>query len=156
MALQAVILETLAGGGIIRDQHGHILSAFSSFYGFRTNMQAEAMALLEGLHLCISLGIQYIKVELDSLFLLNVINRESRCPWRIDELIARARVALRQASFELTHCYRETNVAADSLAKRAVSSGDLKVFDALSLPTLTTGLCKLDSRQYPYIRYVRV
>ena len=145
-----------SGEGIIRDQHGHVLSAFSSFYGFRTNMQAEAMALLEGLHLCISLGMQYIKVELDSLVLLNVINGERRCPWRIDEVIARARVALRQASFELTHCYRETNAAADSLAKRAVSSGDSKVFDALSLPTLTTGLCKLDSRQYPYIRYVRV
>nr|XP_027067853.1 uncharacterized protein LOC113693523 [Coffea arabica] len=142
-----------SGGGIIRDQHGHVLSAFSSFYGFRTNMQAKAMAVLEGLHLCISFGMQYIKVELDSLVLLNVINGEHRCPWRIDEVIARARVALRQASFELTHCYRETNAAADSLAKRVVSSGDSKVFDALSLPTLTTGLCKLDSRQYPYIRY---
>ena len=119
-------------------------------------MQAEAMALLEGVQLCVSLGMQYIKVELDSLVLLNVITGEHRCPWRIDEVIARARVVLRQASFELTHCYRETNAAADSLAKRAVSSGDSKVFDALSLPTLTTGLCKLDSRQYPYIRYVRV
>ena len=103
------------------------------------------MAVLEGLHLCISLGMQYIKVELDSLVLLNVINGERRCPWRIDEVIARARVALCQASFELTHCYRETNAAADSLAKRAVSSGDSKVFDALSLPTVRTRIALIFS-----------
>lgn len=37
--------ETTTGGGVIRNHHGELLAAFSSFYGLGTNNSAEFGAL---------------------------------------------------------------------------------------------------------------
>ena len=63
MGLQLRIQDTRErgrGGGFVRDSHGWVLTAFSSFYGFQTNMKTEAMTLLEGLQLCLSLGLHNV------------------------------------------------------------------------------------------------
>ncbi|XP_027067834.1 uncharacterized protein [Coffea arabica] len=51
-------------GAIFRDSGGNILCGFSWFLGSRTNMEAEAMALLEGLLL--SATFHSLHVEMDS------------------------------------------------------------------------------------------
>lgn len=40
------------GGGIVRDQNGVMVCAFSNYYGNGTNMEGEALALKDGLALC--------------------------------------------------------------------------------------------------------
>lgn len=61
------------GGGLVRDHFGHVLTAFSSFYGHCTSLKVEARALLDGLIVCASLDCLPVIVEMDSLTLLNVI-----------------------------------------------------------------------------------
>ncbi|XP_027158138.1 uncharacterized protein LOC113759763 [Coffea eugenioides] len=61
------------GGGILRDHIGRVLRAFSTFYGPRTNMESEAMALLEGLRLSMSLGLPKLIVHMDSKQVLQMV-----------------------------------------------------------------------------------
>ena len=41
------------GGGVVQDSFGNVLVGFPLAFGIRTNMEAEAMALLEGIKLCL-------------------------------------------------------------------------------------------------------
>lgn len=43
---------TITGGGLIRDEQGTCIAAFSSYYGKGTNDFAEMLALQKGLALC--------------------------------------------------------------------------------------------------------
>nr|XP_027102983.1 uncharacterized protein LOC113724260 [Coffea arabica] len=94
------------GGGIIRDHHGQVRSAFSSFYGFRTNMESKAGALLEDLQLCLSLGLTKVIVHMDLVQLLNLLKQVIAMPWKVDVQIRRIRHVLTQAEFVLEHYYR--------------------------------------------------
>nr|XP_027103068.1 uncharacterized protein LOC113724357 [Coffea arabica] len=76
------------GGGLVRDNSGCFLYGFSSYYGWQTNMHAEASARLEGIQLCLSQGYGHVLVELDSLTLLNVVQGRSKCPWRIFPIVS--------------------------------------------------------------------
>ncbi|XP_027182016.1 uncharacterized protein LOC113780412 [Coffea eugenioides] len=84
-------------GGIIRGHHGQVKGAFSSFYGFHTNMEAEAMALLEGLWHCKTLGSTKVIVQMDSQQVLNSVNHTSPSPWRIDGVLRQIRLELATA-----------------------------------------------------------
>ena len=80
------------------------------------------MALLEGLKLYLSLGLRNVVVEMDSLTLLNSVKGLQRCPWRVDGEVLRICSLLSKVDFNLLHCYREINFAADSLAKLALQT----------------------------------
>ena len=68
-------------GAVFRDSSGNILCGFSWFLGSRTNMEAEAMALLEGLLL--SATFHSLHVEMDSQVLLNMVNGDGGVTWRL-------------------------------------------------------------------------
>lgn len=59
------------GGGIIRDAHGQVLASFTSSYGVLSNTVAEGRALLDGLRMAHQLGIQSLRIELDSQVIIN-------------------------------------------------------------------------------------
>ena len=103
---------------IIRDHNGQIKRAFSSFYGFYTNMESEAMALLEGLQLCTAMGFPKMVVNMDSEQLLNLVRQTSPTPWRIDGIIRWVQHEMTKTEFILEHCYKEINSAADAWQKR--------------------------------------
>ena len=140
------------GGGLIRDSEGRLLYGFSTFYGWQTNMSAEAMALLEGLQLCKSHGFPHVEIEIDSLTLLKVVRREMKCPWRIWGVVCHIRHLLEDFTSVLHHCYRELNAVADSLAKLASTSRASSSYCATSFPRDIRGLLQLDRVSYPYIR----
>ncbi|XP_027090241.1 uncharacterized protein [Coffea arabica] len=142
-------LGNVGGGGIIRDSYGRVLRSFSSFYGYQTNTKDEAMAMLEGLELCISLGLSNVIVETDLLTLLNTVKRLQRCPWRIHEEVVGISNMLASAMFTLTHCYREINFAASGLAKLAVQNRISSVYGANMPLAAITGVIRLDARQFP-------
>ena len=48
--------STTGGGGIVRDAHGHIIIAFSNYYGNITNNEVEMRAVWDLLQLCDSLA----------------------------------------------------------------------------------------------------
>lgn len=100
-------------GAVFRDSGGSILCAFSWFLGSRTNMEAEAMALLEGLLL--SATFHSLHVEMDSQVLLKMVNGDGRVPWRLWRTVSRIKALMlgRQITFTV---YREANAVADALA----------------------------------------
>ena len=110
----------MGGGGIIHDSYGRVVRAFSSFYGYQTNTKSDAMALLEGLQLCLSLDLSNVIVETDSLTLLNTVKGLEKCPWCIHGEVARISILVAKLEFILTHCYREVNFVIDGLAKLAI------------------------------------
>ncbi|XP_027155463.1 uncharacterized protein LOC113782309 [Coffea eugenioides] len=115
-------------GGILRNHTGRVLKAFSTFYGFCTNTEIEAMALLEGLRLV---------------------------PWRIDTIIRQVRQEISKADVILEHCYRELNSAADALTKGAAARKCSTTYDATTLPPPVKGISTLDIRQFPYVHLLR-
>ncbi|XP_027155749.1 uncharacterized protein LOC113756179 [Coffea eugenioides] len=74
-------------GGVLRDSDGTILSDFSSFLGLMTNMEAEALALLEGMR--ISAGFHCLHVEMDSQVLMRMVTGNGSIPWKLWSTISR-------------------------------------------------------------------
>ena len=107
-------------GGVLRDSDGTILSGFSTFLGSMTNMEAEALALLEGMR--VSAGFHWLHVEMDSQVLVRMVTGNGSVPWKLWSTISRIKtIALgRQVTF--THTYREANAVADALANLASST----------------------------------
>ncbi|KAL3520125.1 hypothetical protein ACH5RR_018274 [Cinchona calisaya] len=73
-----------ASGGIIKNNKGSPIAAFSNHYGTCTNMQAEALAILDGVKLCTRFNISSFQIELDSKTLVDVMNNITTAPWKVD------------------------------------------------------------------------
>nr|XP_009790904.1 PREDICTED: uncharacterized protein LOC104238278 [Nicotiana sylvestris]XP_016458774.1 PREDICTED: uncharacterized protein LOC107782404 [Nicotiana tabacum] len=70
-------------GGVIRNDAGDMVGAFSEFYGNCSNNMAEAKAMLKGIILRKDKFSGHITVETDSQLLVNIINNNARPPWEI-------------------------------------------------------------------------
>lgn len=92
-------------------------------------MKAEALALLNGLHLCIDDGCLWVDIEAESLILERVIQKKVQCP------------------------YWENNIRADCLANRGCKE-DRKfvVSNFLELPRRLRGMLKVEKWSIPNIR----
>ncbi|KAG6729530.1 hypothetical protein I3842_01G032600 [Carya illinoinensis] len=66
------------GGGIIRDSHGLVKGAFSTYYEYGTNNSAELKAIVEGVRLCKRLHMNNIIIESDSKIVVDWI-RKRKC-----------------------------------------------------------------------------
>ena len=143
------------GGGVLRDSSGVAVFGFSTPFGELTCIQAEIRSLLVGVQQCLLRGFLRIQVEVDSLVLVNILLKKSRCPWIIQPEIA-ALEATQGVEWSVGHCYREANQAADALAKVGARSEDFVLYSSQKdLPRLARGALGLDRSQTPAIR-VRV
>ncbi|KAH0724880.1 hypothetical protein KY284_000745 [Solanum tuberosum] len=62
------------GGGILRNHIGHMIMAFTAYFGHSSNNLAEARAIKMGLKWCIDHGFNVLIIEYDSLIVINMIN----------------------------------------------------------------------------------
>ena len=113
----------LAGaGGIIKNKEGIIVSKFAWGLGQSTSMQAEALALLQGLKQEKDNGISDVSIIGDSQSIIKVLVEDSSpTDIRLARVISRIRIlvkSFRTASF--LHVLRENNKDADLEANRAV------------------------------------
>ena len=53
------------GGGVVRSPSDDVLFGFAMSFGIKTNMEAEALALLDGIKLCIERGHTAVDIETD-------------------------------------------------------------------------------------------
>ncbi|KAL3509757.1 hypothetical protein ACH5RR_029158 [Cinchona calisaya] len=74
-------------GGIIRTAHGIPVVVFSLSFSYKTNMEAEMLALLTGIQLCIDKGLLNVFIETDSLILFKMIQGHTPTPWKLDSLL---------------------------------------------------------------------
>lgn len=116
-----------AGGGLLRDQNGNAIFAFSSFYGDQSTIQSELQAIMEGLQICRQRGIHNLIIESDSMLAVNMITAKMKDAWEVSYLIRRCR-NLMQDDWSISHIFREQNAVADRLAQLAYNHKTSKVF----------------------------
>ena len=80
-------------------------------------MQCEAKALEEGLQFAISKGLTKLEIETDSVILTNLLNSTKQSPWIVKHTIAGIIQLLLQ--FNILHCFRECNQAANPAARKS-------------------------------------
>ncbi|XP_060182379.1 uncharacterized protein LOC132612052 [Lycium barbarum] len=141
------------GGGILRDEIGHFLMAFSAYYGQCNNNIAETKTILMGLKWCIDRGYQNINIESDSKLIIGMINGDIRIAWQVKDLIQQIDMIKNQGNINFKHCFREANTVADYLANHAEETKQEQFFiDDLTLPTRAKSLLKNDFEGRPSFR----
>lgn len=108
-------------GGIIRDDEGRLRLDFAKGLSHGSNNEAELLALYFGLQHCKNLNLQRIEIELDSLLIVNWLEK-GRCGiWYLEDYWEKIQQIISGLQVKITHVYREENIGADYLARLASS-----------------------------------
>jgi len=79
---------------------------------------AESRALRDGLETALNAGFCRLIVEGDNSLVIAAFNRELEVPWRLKTVMQDIQILAQRAQFiQVTHIYREANMAADWLSK---------------------------------------
>ncbi|KAL3510104.1 hypothetical protein ACH5RR_029505 [Cinchona calisaya] len=70
--LPHIFYGSCGGGGLLRDSAGRLVFGFASSFGHKTIMEAEIMALINGVKLCLDHGCTILLIESDSQTLLSI------------------------------------------------------------------------------------
>lgn len=143
-----------AGGGVFRDSDGAVWAGFSSNFGRVSSLEAEALAVLEGLTLAHSLHLPLVWLELDSLVLVDCFLKKAPPPWQIAYTF-RACLGLLPPSIKISHIHREGNRVADKLAAIGHNVNGLVVFpmdSSPALPQLCSDFLVQDAAGFPVFR----
>ncbi|XP_060210288.1 uncharacterized protein LOC132637170 [Lycium barbarum] len=140
-------------GGILRDEHGKMVMAFSIPVECESSNHAEALAVEFGSSWCKINGINDIQMELDSLIIANMLTKQNLGNLKLKHIINKILKNVEGTNIEFLHCFREANSVADYLAKLALSSRTRSVYYSHdSLPGEAKGLTQLDQWQLPTFR----
>jgi ribonuclease HI len=109
-------------GVLVEDESGHILKRHARYLGKATNNQAEYEALLDGIDIALSLGVQELSIFADSELLVKQLSGEYRVKNPdLQVKFARAKSMLSGVkSVIIRHIPREKNKEADALANEAI------------------------------------
>ena len=106
------------GGGILRNNAGLWVHAFSRHIRIATSFLAELWALRDGLIMCQNLQINALEIELDAKIIANLMNDSSNTNAVNSTMVADCRLLISQVpQVKVTHYYRETNHCVDGLAR---------------------------------------
>lgn len=107
-------------GGVLRDCIGKPILCFNGREGGGAVLEQELRAAEAGTGIAISQKFQKVLVASDSLQTINILKGSTREPWQLRNMVQRIRNNCN--SFEkcrLKHIFRESNSAANWLAKRS-------------------------------------
>ncbi|CAN1179527.1 Putative ribonuclease H protein At1g65750, partial [Linum perenne] len=108
---------TAAAGGLVRDEWGRCLLAFSSKVGSCSITRAELRGIATGLKLAWEAGFKKIVVQADSRAAISLINAEGPPTHQHGgEIYTIRELMLRDWEVTIRHVYREGNRSADFLA----------------------------------------
>ncbi|XP_027090440.2 uncharacterized protein [Coffea arabica] len=140
------------GGGVLRDEQGNFLVGYSCFFGRLTSLHPELKALLFGVRLCLERGYTDLHIEADSLVLINMVQGIYACPWRLQQDMEEL-MTYRPHFRGISHCYREVNRPADTLANIGVELMRDCIFDSFAmLPKMARGNIRMDRLGLPSFR----
>ncbi|CAN0911618.1 Putative ribonuclease H protein At1g65750, partial [Linum grandiflorum] len=113
-----------AGGGVIRDAQGRVLSAFAANFRSCSITRAELRGAIHGLSLAWDKGYWKVQLQMDSSCALTFLLGDPPDDARHSSCIREARQLLtRQWEVSTSHIYRESNTVADLLAHHGHSFG---------------------------------
>ncbi|XP_070043193.1 uncharacterized protein [Nicotiana tomentosiformis] len=140
-------------GGAIRDEYGDIIMAFSIPVIAKNHNIAEAQVALVGLNWCKQNGFNQAILELDSLYIVEILRKDSNTNYKLSHIVIKIKETISMLNIQINHCYREANQLLDSLAKRAVETQQPSHFySSHQLSRQAKGLLLLDKDQIPCIR----
>ena len=106
------------GGGVIWNHLGEWVGGFSRVIGFTTSVQAKLRTLKGGLLLAIDLGILQLKIEMDSLLAVELINSITTFNTFFSTIVDDYKYLMESCKLSsLKHIFREANGYVDILAK---------------------------------------
>nr|XP_027101056.1 uncharacterized protein LOC113720378 [Coffea arabica] len=149
----SVLQGRATGGGLLRDYQGKLVFAFYKEFGDQGVLEAECMALLFGLQLCLQRGVYPSLVEVDSKALVQLVVSGAIAKWPLCNSLRKVRGLLQVFSAAISHVYREANVPADRLA--AIGLIGSQVYEqGHQLPAVVRSAILLDSRGVPGVRWL--
>jgi len=76
-----------AGGYILQDWRGDIITMGASNYGTTSVVMAESRSLRDGLHAALRIGVSQLQVEGDNMIVIGAFKKEIQVPWQIKNII---------------------------------------------------------------------
>ncbi|KAJ6304718.1 hypothetical protein OIU78_020314 [Salix suchowensis] len=144
--------ENAGIGGLFRDYEGNAICGFVSKATGHDIFLVELWAIWRGLVLALNLHIQVVWVESDSLSVVNTINRQQPYSGKADACLKQIRLLLKKfKKHKVSHSWRETNRAADYLAKMFIERVDVVLWPA-DFPTSLNNIIKDDAQGMVYRR----
>lgn len=99
------------------------------------------------------MGFHNITMEMDSLSLRNILNKDWRIPWELTHIIEECMHIMEDVNIQVVHVYREANQLADFMANLAIHSDGTQKFHTFSqLPSQARGILNTDKHQIPILR----
>nr|XP_027068031.1 uncharacterized protein LOC113693644 [Coffea arabica] len=142
-----------SGGGLLCDSQGKLIFAFYKEFGDQAVLEAESMALLCGLQLCLQRGLCPSLVEVDSKTLVQLVGSGVIAKWPLCNTLRKVRDLLQGFLASFSHIFREANSSADRLA--SIGAGGTPVYDQFQqLPALVRASIILDARGVPGVHWV--
>jgi len=120
------------GGGVLRDDKGTWICGFGESMGTCTVMKAEIKAVLRGLRLAYSLDIKRLWVQVDSSTLAGMLKGDFKYCAEHAPILSQCKDLINHEGWQviISHCYREANKVADTLANMGCNlSSDVVIFD---------------------------
>lgn len=144
--------ENAGLGGLLRDYKGDPICAFVSKALGDDIFFVELWAIWRGLVLASNLGIKLIWVESDSMSAVKTINREQPCSQKAASCLNHIWKLLKKFDkYKVSHSWRETNRAADHLAKMVILGSDVVLWPA-DFPRSLCNIIKEDAQGKSYCR----
>ncbi|XP_059292008.1 uncharacterized protein LOC132045445 [Lycium ferocissimum] len=140
-------------GGILRNEEGDLIMAFSISVDCESHNIAEALAAEHGIRWCMNHGFDNVQIELDSQIIVKMLLNKDTDNLKLKQIINNTNGFLKDATVQISHCYREANMVADFLAKMASTSRRRTLYlSQRDLPREVKGLIQLDKQQLPTFR----
>nr|XP_027093674.1 uncharacterized protein LOC113714076 [Coffea arabica] len=141
------------GGGLLRDYQGKLIFAYYKEFGEQDVLEAESMALLFGMQLCLQRGFRPSLVEVDSKALVQLVVSGVIAKWPLCNILRKVRGLLEGFSASISHIFREANSPANRLAD--IGAVGVRVYDHFhQLPAIVQASIVLDSRGVPGVRWL--
>ncbi|GAA0144869.1 reverse transcriptase [Lithospermum erythrorhizon] len=150
--IDAAFKENRAGyGGIIRDEQGGLVYAVG-FQGLcSSSIQAEVDALLLCLRSSVQKGYSRLQIEVDSMLLVNMVTTQ-KAHWQLIHKVLQIAELLSSSGSSLVHIFREKNLAADWIAKKAWKNQANYIWEANTTDKGMQGLIRLEQSGLPQLR----
>ncbi|KAH0689250.1 hypothetical protein KY289_016608 [Solanum tuberosum] len=101
--------ESVGMGGVLRNEKGDFVLAFSCPIRCASNLEAEAMAAKHGMNICYQKNHSNFILELDSLAIVEMINEGKCCNFKLNLIIEELQQLKKHANVKVKHCFREAN-----------------------------------------------
>ncbi|XP_060183166.1 uncharacterized protein LOC132613134 [Lycium barbarum] len=146
-------LSKAGAGGIVRKINGDLIMASAKPLQFLTNKSSEIQAALHGLKWCHQKNLSDFLIQLNSLFVAQMIQGKSKVPWTYQKLIEENKKIVTQRNVKVIRCYREANMVADALSKFFNNLAQEKFYyQEGDLPAEALGPLRMDKMGIPSFR----